>query len=102
MQENPLETKSGIKYLRVFNCYGNKAKILTAKTNNKTSKVLTFGFNMSIFDIINPQTLTPNGDVISIINKDMQLNCSDYNLLPDSVKSALDEGNRVLAIHNIQ
>lgn len=41
------------------------------------------------------------GTVISLISQKLENRCKDYKALPDIIKNALNDGNRILLIHKI-
>lgn len=76
----------------------------TAVFNPFTNK---FGYKKftresSVYDIIEPMFSDNNGAIISLISPELNNMCKDYNLLPDSITTALNKGNRVLLINRIK
>lgn len=78
------------QYTAVFNPF----------TNNFGYKKFTR--ESSVYDIIEPMFSDNNGAIISLISPELNNMCKDYNLLPDSITTALNKGNRVLLINRIK
>lgn len=53
----------------------------------------------SVYDMIEPIFSDGKGTLFSLISWELKDRCRDYESLPDTVKNALDNGNRVLLIH---
>ena len=53
----------------------------------------------SVYDMIEPIFSDGKGTLFNLISWELKDRCQDYELLPDTVKNALDNGNRVLLIH---
>lgn len=53
----------------------------------------------SVYDMIEPIFSDGKGTLFSLISWELKDWCRDYESLPDTVKNALDNGNRVLLIH---
>lgn len=53
----------------------------------------------SVYDMIEPIFSDGKGTLFSLISWELKDRCRDYELLPDTIKNALDNGNRVLLIH---
>ena len=56
----------------------------------------------SVYDIIEPMFSDNNGAIISLISPELNDMCKNYNMLPDSITDALNEGNRVLLINSFK
>lgn len=56
----------------------------------------------SVCDIIEPMFSDNNGAIISLISPELNDMCKNYNMLPDSITDALNEGNRVLLINSFK
>ena len=55
--------------------------------------------NLSIYDIIEPIFSDNKGTIVSVISQELKNKCKDYELLPDTIINALNDGNRVLLIN---
>ena len=75
------------QYTIIFNPFNNKCG---AKKFTKTS---------SIYDIIEPIFSDNKGTIVSVISQELKNKCKDYELLPDTIINALNDGNRVLLIN---
>lgn len=53
----------------------------------------------SIYDIIEPMFSDNKGTIVSLISGELAGMCRDYELLPDTIIDALNDGNRVLLIN---
>lgn len=53
----------------------------------------------SVYDMIEPIFSDGKGTLFNLISWELKDRCQDYESLPDTVKNALDNGNRVLLIH---
>ena len=53
----------------------------------------------SIYDIIEPIFSDNKGTIVSVISQELKNKCKDYELLPDTIINALNDGNRVLLIN---
>lgn len=53
----------------------------------------------SVYDMIEPIFSDGKGTLFSLISWELKDRCRDYESLPDTIKNALDNGNRVLLIH---
>lgn len=53
----------------------------------------------SVYDMIEPIFSDGKGTLFNLISWELKDRCRDYESLPDTVKNALDNGNRVLLIH---
>lgn len=53
----------------------------------------------SVYDMIEPIFSDGKGTLFNLISWELKDRCQDYESLPDTVKNALDKGNRVLLIH---
>ena len=53
----------------------------------------------SVYDMIEPIFSDGEGTLFDLISWELKDRCQDYELLTDTVKNALDNGNRVLLIH---
>ncbi|MDE6143302.1 MAG: 6-bladed beta-propeller [Muribaculaceae bacterium] len=94
---NPVSLPNGIIVSEIYRDL-KKYTVLNMGTSFSGGKI--FDDNVSAFDIITPCSVDRNGNLISFIDKDIASKCNDYQMLPDSIKSALDEGNRVLMIQS--
>ncbi len=75
------------QYTIAFNPFNNKCG---AKKFTKAS---------SIYDIIEPMFSDSKGTIVSLISGELAGMCRDYELLPDTIIDALNDGNRVLLIN---
>lgn len=75
------------QYTIVFNPFNNKCGC------KKFTK------NSSVYDIIEPMFSDEKGTVVSLISQELENICKDYKALPDTIKSALNTGYRVLLIN---
>lgn len=75
------------QYTMFFNPYLNKCgcKKFTKKS--------------SVYDMIEPMFSDNNGTIVSLISQELENMCKDYESLPDTVITALKDGNRVLMIN---
>lgn len=75
------------QYTIIFNPFNNKCG---CKKFTNTS---------SVYDIIEPMFSDGKGSIVSLISHELENICKDYESLPDTIKNALNEGNRVLLIN---
>lgn len=98
---NPFELPNGICVMEVTD-YSNKgAYVVTLNPGKKLHRAEKFADHMSIYDVIVPCALSRNNQVISYLDRELAEKCYDFDMMPDSLVKALDEGNRLLVIHNI-
>ena len=98
---NPFEVPNGICVMEVTD-YSNKgAYVVTLNPGKKLHRAEKFADHMSIYDVIVPCALSRNNQVISYLDRELAEKCYDFDMMPDSLVKALDEGNRLLVIHNI-
>ena len=55
--------------------------------------------NLFYIDIIEPIFSDNKGTIVSVISQELKNKCKDYELLPDTIINALNDGNRVLLIN---
>lgn len=72
------------------------AMVINPTTNNCGTR--KFSGESSVFDFIEPLTVTPDGAVVSLMVEELAEMCYDYDSLPDSVRGAMEAGNRILII----
>lgn len=75
------------QYTIIFNPFSNKCGC--RKFTNKSS----------VYDIIEPMFSDNKGTIVSLISQELESRCRDYESLPDTIKHALNDGNRVLLIN---
>ncbi len=98
---NPFELPNGICFMEVTD-YSNKGTYVVAlNPANGMHRAKKFADNMSIYDVIIPCALNRDNQIISYLDREIAEKCYNFHMLPDSLVKALDEGNRLLVIHNI-
>lgn len=98
---NPVELSNGICFMEVTD-YTNKGTYTVMFSPQKgITKIVKFGDNMSVNDVIIPCTSNKDEQVISYIDRMIADKCYDFKTMPDSMIKALDEGFRLLVINNI-
>lgn len=98
---NPFELANGTCVMEVTD-YSNKgAYVVTLNPTDNLHGAKKFADHMSIYDVIIPCALSRNNQVISYLDREIAGKCYDFDMMPDSLVKALDEGNRLLVIHNI-
>lgn len=98
---NPVRLANGIYFMEVKDYTNKGAYTIEFNTQNNLNNVVKFADNMSIYDIIIPYTSSNDNQVISYLDKMIASKCYDFNLMPDSIVKALDEGFRLLVIKDI-
>lgn len=78
------------QYTIVFNPFTNKCG---AKKFTKSS---------SVFDMIEPMYSDGKGTIVSLLSHGLGERCRDYESLPDTVKNALEDGNRILLVNKFR
>lgn len=58
-----------------------------------------FTSSSSVYDMIEPMCTDTIGSIISLLCGELEDRCRDYRSLPDSVRQAMEAGNRVLMIN---
>lgn len=61
-----------------------------------------FTESSSVYDIIEPMFSDNKRTIVSLISQELENRCKDYKSLPDTIKNALNDGNRVLLINKFQ
>lgn len=61
-----------------------------------------FTGSSSVYDMIEPMFSDNKGSVASLISKELENRCRDYNSLPDTIRNAIDAGNRVLLVNKFR
>lgn len=72
--------------------------IVFSETENKCGGKV-FSNKSSVYDYIEPIGSDSNGNLICVLNYDIAVRCSDYDILPDEIRKKLEDGNRALLIH---
>ena len=98
--DNPVKLPNGTCFMEVTD-YANR-KAYTVAINPKSGKHMakSFADHMSVYDVIIPCTTNKKGQLISYLDRMIADKCYDFHTLPDSLVKALDEGDRLLVIHN--
>jgi hypothetical protein len=102
LRDNPLITNSGLRHLDVADYNHDYALRILLDSKGNILRSFDFGSNMSFKDIITDCIEYHNGNIVSYLSAELAQQCMDYDELPDSIKTALNDGNRVLVIHNLQ
>lgn len=98
---NPVELPNGICFMEVTD-YSNKGTYVVAlNPANGMHRAKKFADNMSIYDVIIPCTSSGDNQIISYLDRMIAGKCHNLGMMPDSLVKALDEGSRLLVIHNI-
>ena len=103
------ENKTGLNFYRAPS---DSLTILDKDGNSQYTAIFNpftndFGYKKftresSVYDIIEPMFSDNNGAIISLISPELNDMCKNYNMLPDSITDALNEGNRVLLINSFK
>lgn len=96
LSENPMVTSDGISYCRAR--IKDKSYLLIYNEATGESGVRKFGDRMSSFSLITPAAVDRKGKLISYISPEIIDYLDDFDQLPDSIKTALEDGNRILQI----
>ena len=88
-------------YYDISNKNTTFAYVETLNPGKKLHRAEKFADHMSIYDVIVPCALSRNNQVISYLDRELAEKCYDFDMMPDSLVKALDEGNRLLVIYNI-
>lgn len=75
------------QYTIIFNPFNNKCG---CRKFTKSS---------SVYDIIEPMSSDGKGTIVSLISHELENMCRDYESLPDTIRNALNDGNRILLIN---
>lgn len=97
---NPVELSNGLCFMEVTDYTNKGTYTITYNPINGENKVTKFADNMSVYDVIVPCTSNNNDQVISYMDGMIASKCYDYKLMPDSITKALNEGFRLLVVHN--
>lgn len=98
---NPFELPNGICFMEVTDYSNNGAYVVVLNPANGMHRAKKFADNMSIYDVIIPCALNRDNQIISYLDREIAGKCYNFDMLSDSLVKALDEGNRLLVIHNI-
>lgn len=100
--DNPIELPSGlcVSEIDAYN-NGRDNYIVFTYPSKGSCCAKKYGDHMSVFDVIEPQSLTSDGRILGILDGTLAGECYDFDRLPDGVAKALNEGCRVLVIHNL-
>lgn len=97
---NPVELSNGICFMEVTDYSDEGTYVVALNPANGMHKAKKFAEHMSIYDVVIPCTSNKNNQVISYLNQMAADKCYDFNIMPDSLVEALNEGNRLLAIYS--
>lgn len=97
---NPVSLSNGICFMEVTDYTNKGTYTITFNPINGKNKVTKFADNMSVYDVIVPCASSSNDQVISYMDGMIASKCYDFKLLPDSIVEALNEGYRLLVLHN--
>ena len=75
------------QYTIIFNPFNNKCG---CRKFTKSS---------SVYDIIEPMSSDGKGTIVSLISQELENMCRDYESLPDTIRNALNDGNRILLVN---
>ena len=89
------------QYFTKIKNYPHEKSTEPLNPGKKLHRAEKFADHMSIYDVIVPCALSRNNQVISYLDRELAEKCYDFDMMPDSLVKALDEGNRLLVIHNI-
>lgn len=97
---NPIVVSDSI-WIGLVENGNNQYTIIFNPFNNQCGS-RKFTKSSSIYDMIEPMFSDSKGTVVSLICGELENRCRDYNSLPDTVKNALNAGNKVLLINKFQ
>lgn len=98
---NPVELSNGICFMEITDYSNEGTYVVALNPANGMHKAKKFAENMSIYDVIIPCTSNRDNQIISYLDQMIADKCYDFDMMPDSLVEALNEGNRLLVIHNI-
>lgn len=103
LKDNPIVLPSGKCIMKVSDYSKKEVWIVTYDLVNKENFAEKLPDQMSVYDVIMPCALSQdNKRIISYLDGGIVEKCKDYEILPDSIKQALDEGYRILVLHNVE
>lgn len=94
---NPIIVSDSI-WIGLIEDGNNQYTIIFNPFNNKCG-CKKFTNSSSVYDIIEPMFSDGKGSIVSLISHELENICKDYESLPDTIKNALNDGNRVLLIN---
>lgn len=97
---NPIGVSDSV-WIGLIEDGNNQYTIIFNPFNNKCG-CKKFTNSSSIYDIIEPMFSDGKGTIVSLISHELENTCRDYESLPDTIKNALNDGNRILLINKFQ
>ncbi|MBD8002877.1 6-bladed beta-propeller [Phocaeicola faecium] len=97
---NPVELSNGTCFMEVTDYTNKGTYVIMLNPANGTHSAKKFADKMSIYDVIVPCVSSGN-QIISYLDRIIADKCYNFDMMPDSLIKALNEGNRLLVIHNI-
>lgn len=96
---NPFELPNGMCFMEVTDYSNSGTYVIALNSTNRMHRAKKFADKMSIYDVIVPCALGRKNQIISYLDREIAGKCYDFDMMPDSLVKALDEGNRLLVIH---
>lgn len=94
---NPISVSDSIWIGLIEDGYNQYTIVFNPFNNNSGCRKFTK--SSSVFDMIEPRFSDNKGTIVSLISQELENRCRDYESLPDTIKNALDDGNRILLIN---